>query len=120
MGASEAQEMANDVLSVEGGHDPHYGARTVPSKPIEKVDRTERPGEDTTLTDRVHAAASTHDLDEEVAEILRTLSFDSGNQNGRASKQPWMRSKNSLMTTWNSDQRTMVDDVRRAVDSASV
>ena len=75
MGASEAQEMANDVLSVEGGHDPHYGARTVPSKPIEKVDRTERPGEDTTLTDRVHAAASTHELDEEVAGIFGDIEF---------------------------------------------
>ncbi|MGB0515746.1 MAG: hypothetical protein ACPGKR_02250 [Poseidonia sp.] len=76
MRASEAQKVANEVLSVEGGYDPHYGARTVPSKPIEKVDRTERPGEDTTLTDRVHAAASTHELDEEVAEIFEDIEFN--------------------------------------------
>ena len=75
MDADEAQEMANEVLFVEGGYDPNYGARTIPSKPIEKVDRTERSGEDTTLTDRVHAAASTHDLDEEVAEIFEDIEF---------------------------------------------
>ena len=76
MGAGEAQKVANEMLSLEVGYDPHYGARTVPSKPIEKVDRTERPGEDTTLTDRVHAAASTHELDEEVAEIFEDIEFN--------------------------------------------
>jgi hypothetical protein len=75
MAASEAHEMANEVLSGEGGYDPNYGARTVPSKPIENVDRTERAGEDTKLTDRVHAAASTHNLDEEVAEIFEDIEF---------------------------------------------
>ncbi len=35
-----------------------YGARTIPSREIQKVDRSERSGEDLALTDRLQAAAN--------------------------------------------------------------
>ena len=36
----------------------NYGARTIPSREIQKVDRSERSGEDLVLTDRLQAAAN--------------------------------------------------------------
>lgn len=53
----------------------HYGARTVPSKPINRVDRSERLGEDTALTDRVHAAVQPAMEDDESAKIFEELDF---------------------------------------------
>ena len=55
--------------------DANYGARTVPSVPIQPVNREERLGEDTTLTDRVQAAAQTSSMDDEVAEIFEEIEF---------------------------------------------
>jgi hypothetical protein len=60
---------------IESSQDHHYGARTIPSKPIEKVDRSERIGEDTALTDRVHAAAGQDGMEEDVAKIFEDIEF---------------------------------------------
>ena len=74
--ADIASAISQETWSLEGQDvDPHYGARTVPSKPIQPVDRSERTGEDTTLTDRVHAAVSSSGLDEKAAEIFEELEF---------------------------------------------
>jgi hypothetical protein len=74
--ADEANAISQQTWALEGQEiDPHYGARTVPSKPIQAVDRSERTGEDTELTDRVHAAVSSSGLDEDVAEIFEELEF---------------------------------------------
>lgn len=74
--AKEAQAMGEETWVLQGEENIHYGARTVPSKPIQKVDRSERSGEDTALTDRIHAAAATDQaLDEETAEIFEELEF---------------------------------------------
>ena len=70
--AEQAQAMAKKTWELEGEENEHYGARTVPSKPIQKVDRSERSGEDTTLTDRIHASAAAQaksNLDETATEI---------------------------------------------------
>jgi len=76
MPAEQAKQMAKQTWELQGEEVKHYGARTVPSKPIQKVDRSERSGEDTTLTDRIHAAASTDEnLDETAAEIFEELDF---------------------------------------------
>ncbi len=56
--------------------DENYGARTVPSSPIERVDRTERSGEDTALTDRVQSAAEVSTMEDEVAEIFEEIEFN--------------------------------------------
>ena len=73
--AKQAQKMGVDTWLDSHTADAHYGARTVPSKPIQHVDRSDRLGEDTALTDRVHAAATKRDMDEESAKIFEDLEF---------------------------------------------
>ena len=73
--AKDANEMAVETWQVEPAQHQHYGARTIPSKPIEKVDRSERIGEDTTLTDRVHAAAGQGGMEDDVAKIFEDIEF---------------------------------------------
>lgn len=74
--ADVANAISQETWTLRGEKpDPHYGARTVPSKPIQSVDRSERSGEDTKLTDRVHAASTTSELDEEAAKIFEDLEF---------------------------------------------
>ena len=48
----------------------NVGQRTVPSREIEEVDRSDRPGEDSTLTDRVAANVAVQDEPEELQDIL--------------------------------------------------
>jgi len=97
--ADEANVISQQTWSIEGQEiDPHYGARTVPSKPIQPVDRSERTGEDTELTDRVHAAVSSSGLDEDVAEIFEELEF----------KQ--RQSKRAALKEAMEDIKEMVDD----------
>ena len=74
--AHRAQAMGEETWILDGQEDAHYGARTVPSRPIQKVDRSERVGEDTTLTDRVHAAASQDGPDEERRKIFEDIEFN--------------------------------------------
>ncbi len=73
--AEEAKVMAEATWLKAEEEGVHYGARTVPSKPIEKVDRSDRLGEDTALTDRVHAAAQIDLKDEDSAKIFEELEF---------------------------------------------
>lgn len=75
MKAKEAKQMGADTWMIESAQDQHYGARTIPSKPIEKVDRSERIGEDTALTDRVHAAAGQDGMEGDVAKIFEDIEF---------------------------------------------
>ena len=65
--AESARGMAGGIDEVA---DAHAGQRTVPSREIEKVDRSERLGEDTSLTDRVTANAAVQDEPEELQDIL--------------------------------------------------
>ena len=52
------------------GHEPFRVNR------FRRLTEVKRSGEDTTLTDRIHAAAATdQDLDEEAAEIFEVLEF---------------------------------------------
>ena len=48
----------------------HLGKRTVPSREIEEVDRSDRPGEDASLTDRVIANAAVQTEPKELQELL--------------------------------------------------
>ena len=54
----------------------HHGARTIPSRPIAKVDRSDRIGEDLELTDRIHAAVDAQNVPKELAEDMETLGFE--------------------------------------------
>ena len=53
-----------------------YGARTIPSKEIKPVDRSERRGEDLALTDRLQAAAANEDLPEEKKDAASQETFE--------------------------------------------
>ena len=98
MEAKEAQEMAETTWAIEEQEVVHYGARTIPSQPIQRVDRSERIGEDTALTDRVHAAASQKSLDEDAAKIFEDIEFNQRQAERKALK--------SAMD----DVKTLVDD----------
>ena len=54
----------------------HHGARTIPSKPIAKVDRSDRVGEDLELSDRIHAAADAQKVPKELADDVEALGFE--------------------------------------------
>ena len=53
-----------------------YGARTIPSKEIKQVDRSERGGEDLALTDRLKAAADARALPESEKELASKENFE--------------------------------------------
>ena len=54
----------------------NHGARTIPSKPIAKVDRGDRVGEDLQLTDRLQAAVDAQNVPKEIAEEVELLGFE--------------------------------------------
>ena len=62
-----AREMSDNIDEIT---EDDVGQRTVPSREIEKVDRTDRPGEDTALTDRVSANVAVQDEPEVLQDIL--------------------------------------------------
>ena len=79
-GDENAQPILSDMseryfASAQGVDTAHYGARTVPSRPIASVDRSDRLGEDTALTDRIHAASTIAEKDEEAQAIFEEIDF---------------------------------------------
>ena len=62
-----AKSMSDDIDEVEV---EHVGKRTVPSRDIEEVDRSDRAGEDAELTDRVAANVATQDAPKELKDVL--------------------------------------------------
>ena len=62
-----AKSMSDEIDEVEV---EHLGRRTVPSRAIDEVDRSDRPGEDLSLTDRVIANAAVQDAPVELQELL--------------------------------------------------
>ena len=62
-----AKSMSDEIDEVEV---EHVGKRTVPSREIEEVDRSDRAGEDAELTDRVAANVATQDAPKELKDVL--------------------------------------------------
>ena len=62
-----AKTMSDGIDEVEV---EHVGKRTVPSRDIEEVDRSDRLGEDAELTDRVAANVATQDAPKEIKDVL--------------------------------------------------
>ena len=62
-----AKSMSDDIDEVEV---EHVGKRTVPSRDIEEVDRSDRSGEDAELTDRVAANVATQDVPKGMKDVL--------------------------------------------------
>ncbi len=66
----DAREMLRSLPVDTSRHD---GARTVPSRPIGRVDRSERPGEDAVISDRVKARADVEEAPEALREPFQDL-----------------------------------------------
>lgn len=70
-------EQREEILEVFGGEDhSDYGARTIPSREIAKVDRSERIGEDVTLTDRLEAAKNAQEAPIQSKEAIEKEIFE--------------------------------------------
>ena len=65
--AEFARDLAGDIDEVTVAH---VGKRTVPSKEIEKVDRSDRRGEDAGLTDRVSANAAVQNVPDALKDVV--------------------------------------------------
>jgi hypothetical protein len=65
--AQFARAMSEDIAEVD---DEHAGMRTVPSREIESVDRSDRVGEDAALTDRVAANVAVQDAPDRLKDAL--------------------------------------------------
>ena len=73
-----SQELPTDIVD-------NSGTRTVPSKKITQVDRSERPGEDHELTARVQASAANQDAPDDLKELMVDLKVGEK----RAEKKQW-------------------------------
>jgi len=96
----EAKKIGEDTWIAGGRHEDHqYGARTIPSKPITQIDRSDRKGEDTQLTDRVHASVEASKIKEkEVAELVELVEFQQ------------RQMKREVLATALKDVKKMIDD----------
>ena len=59
--------MSDEFTEVD---DEYVGKRTVPSRQIEVVDRSDRVGEDVALTDRVSANVAVQDVPDDLKDLL--------------------------------------------------
>jgi len=71
-------ELPDDLKDVSG-------VRTVPSKEIERIDRSERPGEDHELVARVQASASSQNTPDEIRDVI--VDIEVGEK--RAKRKEW-------------------------------
>ena len=79
-------EQGNAAMYVDQTQLEQYGSRTVPSRSIDQVDRTDRVGEDTELTDRLEAATEAQAAPEELVEIVEEIVFEERQKNRAAWK----------------------------------
>lgn len=82
----EGKEKMNEAMFVDQEQLENYGARTVPSRPITPVDRRDRVGEDTELTDRLEAATQAQSAPEELVEVVEEQVFEERQQQRAAWK----------------------------------
>jgi hypothetical protein len=76
----EGKQGMIETMYVDQEQLDNYGARTVPSRPIEPVDRRDRVGEDTELTDRLEAATQAQSAPEELVEVVEEQVFEERQQ----------------------------------------
>ena len=91
-------EGMNAAMYIDQEQLEHYGSRTVPSREIKQVDRRDRIGEDTELTDRLEAATKAQSAPEEKIAEVEERTFEERQKN----RQVW---KKTL-----SDVRELLDD----------
>jgi len=63
----------------------YHGKRTIPSRKIATVDRSERPGEDHSITDQIAARKISEGLDEEYGELVKAVTMEER----RRSREKW-------------------------------
>lgn len=93
-----AVENMNAAMYIDQEQLEQYGSRTVPSRKIEQVDRRDRIGEDTELTDRLEAATKAQYAPKEQIEEVEERTFEERQKN----RQVW---KKTL-----SDVKELLDD----------
>ena len=71
-----AEERKEMIEMFEESDHSKYGVRTIPSREIQRVDRSERSGEDVTLTDRIQAASDAEQAPVEQKEQAEKESFE--------------------------------------------
>ena len=67
--------LAQMVESLEA-EDRHDGARTVPSRPIERADRSDRVGEDMEMLDRIEGQKAASEVPEALKEIVELATIE--------------------------------------------
>jgi hypothetical protein len=75
-GAPTEDERKEMIDMFEEKDHSNYGARTIPSKEIQQVDRSERGGEDVALTDRIQAATNAEETPVEEKEQAEMDNFE--------------------------------------------
>ncbi len=65
-----AEEILSQMVESLEAEDRHDGARTVPSRPIKRADRSDRVGEDREMFDRIEGQKAASDAPEPLKEIV--------------------------------------------------
>lgn len=73
----EVLEMMAESLDAD---ETGYGARTIPSKPIEPVDRSDRLGEDRKMVDRIEAEKASQSAPDALKEIIESATISERNR----------------------------------------
>jgi hypothetical protein len=96
--ASDAStvESLNQAMFVDQVQMEQYGSRTVPSRKIEQVDRSDRSGEDTELTDRLEAATEAQTAPRELVDTVEERVFEERQKSREAWKSTLSDVKNLL------------------------
>ena len=84
--AEQEIEKINQAMYVDQTQLEQYGSRTVPSQDIAQVDRSDRIGEDTELTDRLEAATEAQSAPKELVEVIEEKVFEERQKNRKAWK----------------------------------
>ena len=84
--AEQEIEKINQAMYVDQTQLEQYGSRTVPSQDIAQVDRSDRIGEDTELTDRLEAATEAQSAPKELVEAIEEKVFEERQKNRKAWK----------------------------------
>tara|TARA_B100000700_G_scaffold179867_1_gene198561 strand:- start:252 stop:755 length:504 start_codon:yes stop_codon:yes gene_type:complete len=71
-----AEEILAQMVESLEAEDRHDGARTVPSRPIERTDRSDRVGEDIEMIDRIEGQKASAEAPEPLKEIVELATIE--------------------------------------------
>ena len=70
-----SEDILNHMVASLEAEDRHDGARTIPSRPINAVDRSDRLGEDRKITDRIEAGKVASKAPEPLKEVVEAAAI---------------------------------------------